>query len=38
LEAKLTILTKSEDKMASLMMKRRRLITSSLSLNAREKG
>ena len=37
LEVKVTILTKSEDKMASLMMEQRKLITSSLSLNSREK-
>jgi hypothetical protein len=37
LEAKVTILTKSEDKMASLLMEQRKLITSSLSLNSREK-
>ena len=33
LVAKVTILTKSEDKMASLLMENRKLITSSLSLN-----
>ena len=33
----MTILTKSENMMASLLMEQRKLITSSLSLNSREK-
>jgi hypothetical protein len=37
LEAKVTLLIKSEDKMASLLIEQRKLITSSLSLNLREK-
>ena len=37
LEAKVTLLAKSEDKMASLLVEQRKLITSSLSLNSRDK-
>ena len=37
LEAKVTLLIQSEDKMGSLLMDQRKLITSSLTLNLREK-
>ena len=37
LEAKVSLLTKSEDKMASVLVEQRKLITSTLSLNSRAK-